>query len=119
PRGTLLPPWPNPGIRRVWPRHIAAPPPFRSVRPGTASEPAPAMSQSGCETGPIRPKSRTADRGGCQMADDEDEIILSELSDEDLVLQMHDDLYDGMKPEIEEGVNILLGRGWAPYDVLT
>ena len=50
---------------------------------------------------------------------DEDEIILSELSDDELVLQMHDDLYDGLKEEIEEGVNILLSRGWTPYDVLT
>lgn len=50
---------------------------------------------------------------------DEEEIILSELSDDDLVLQMMDDLYDGMKEEIEEGVNILLARGWLPYDVLT
>ena len=50
---------------------------------------------------------------------DEDDIILSELSDEDLTLQMHEDLYDGLAEEIEEGVNILLGRGWAPYDVLT
>ncbi len=50
---------------------------------------------------------------------DEDEIILSELNDEDLTLQMHDDLYDGMKEEIEEGVNILLARGWEPYRVLT
>jgi 5-methyltetrahydrofolate--homocysteine methyltransferase len=53
------------------------------------------------------------------MADDGDEIILSELSDEELVLQMHDDLYDGLKEEIEESVNILLERGWEPYDVLT
>ncbi|MEM7464154.1 MAG: B12-binding domain-containing protein [Pseudomonadota bacterium] len=53
------------------------------------------------------------------MADEEDEIILSELSDDDLVLQMHDDLYDGLKEEIEEGTNILLERGWTPYDVLT
>ena len=52
------------------------------------------------------------------MADDND-IILSELDDEELVLQMHDDLYDGLKEEIEEGVRILLDRGWAPYDVLT
>ena len=52
------------------------------------------------------------------MADEED-IILSELSDDELVLQMHDDLYDGLKEEIEEAVNILLGRGWVPYDVLT
>ena len=49
----------------------------------------------------------------------EDEIILSELSDEDLVLQMHDDLYDGLKEEIEEAVHILLDRKWTPYDVLT
>ena len=52
------------------------------------------------------------------MADNE-EIILSELSDEELVEQIHDDLYDGLKEEIEEGVNILLERGWVPYDVLT
>ncbi|MGJ8583465.1 MAG: corrinoid protein [Marinosulfonomonas sp.] len=50
---------------------------------------------------------------------DEDDIILSELSDDELTLQMHDDLYDGLKDEIIEGVNILLERGWEPYDVLT
>lgn len=50
---------------------------------------------------------------------DEDDIILSELNDEDLVAQMFDDLYDGMKEEIEEGVNILLERGWEPYRILT
>ena len=32
---------------------------------------------------------------------------------------MHDDLYDGLRDEVVEGVNILLGRGWTPYDVLT
>ncbi len=52
------------------------------------------------------------------MAEDDD-LILSELGDDDLVDQMHDDLYDGMKNEVVEGVNILLGRGWTPYDVLT
>jgi methanogenic corrinoid protein MtbC1 len=50
---------------------------------------------------------------------DEDEIILADLNDEDLVQQMFDDLYDGLREEIEEGVNILIGRGWIPYDVLT
>jgi 5-methyltetrahydrofolate--homocysteine methyltransferase len=50
---------------------------------------------------------------------DEDEIILSELPDEELVPQMHDDLYDGLRDEVVEGVNILLERGWTPYDVLT
>jgi methylmalonyl-CoA mutase cobalamin-binding domain/chain len=54
------------------------------------------------------------------MAEDqEDEIVLNELSDGELVEQMHDDLYDGLADEISEGTNILLGRGWAPYDVLT
>jgi len=53
------------------------------------------------------------------MAEEEDDIILSELSDEELVPQMFDDLYDGLKEEIEEGVNILLERGWAPYRILT
>ena len=52
------------------------------------------------------------------MAED-DEIILSELNDEDLVAQMFDDLYDGLREEIEEGVNILIERGWEPYRVLT
>lgn len=52
------------------------------------------------------------------MAEDDD-IILSELNDEELVAQMMDDLYDGLKDEIEEGVNLLLERGWTPYDVLT
>ncbi len=53
------------------------------------------------------------------MADEENEIVLSELDDEELTLQMHDDLYDGLREEIEEAVRILLDRGWAPYDVLT
>src|SRR5215831_11126343 len=52
------------------------------------------------------------------MADD-GELDLNSLSDDDLVQQMHDDLYDGLKEEIEEGVHILLGRGWTPYDTLT
>ena len=50
---------------------------------------------------------------------DEGELDLNSLSDDDLVQQMHDDLYDGLKEEIETGVRILLDRGWAPYEVLT
>ena len=50
---------------------------------------------------------------------DEGELDLRSLSDEDLVQQIHDDLYDGLKEEVEEGVNILLERGWAPYKTLT
>ena len=50
---------------------------------------------------------------------EEEDIILSELADDELVQQMHDDLYDGLKEEITEGTQILLDRGWMPYDVLT
>ena len=50
---------------------------------------------------------------------EEDDIVLAELSDEDLVLQMHDDLYDGLKEEIQEGTTILLDRGWSPEKVLS
>ena len=48
----------------------------------------------------------------------EAEIDLSALPDDELVTQMHDDLYDGLAPEIAEGTNILLGRGWTPDRVL-
>ncbi|TYC66910.1 cobalamin-binding protein [Stappia sp. BW2] len=50
---------------------------------------------------------------------DEDDIDLASLSDDELVEQMHDDLYDGLQEEILDAVNILLERGWAPYDILT
>ncbi len=49
----------------------------------------------------------------------DDELDLNALGDDELVEQMHDDLYDGLKQEVEESVRILLGRGWTPYDVLT
>ncbi|MFQ5466852.1 MAG: corrinoid protein [Kiloniellaceae bacterium] len=52
------------------------------------------------------------------MADDDD-LDLRSLNDQELVQQMHDDLYDGLREEIEEGVHILLERGWAPYEILT
>jgi len=48
-----------------------------------------------------------------------DDLDLNSLDDAELTAQMHDDLYDGLKPEIEEGVRILLGRNWTPYKVLT
>jgi 5-methyltetrahydrofolate--homocysteine methyltransferase len=49
---------------------------------------------------------------------DDQEIILSELPDEELVEQMHDDLYDGLAEEIAEGTQILLDRGWEATRVL-
>jgi 5-methyltetrahydrofolate--homocysteine methyltransferase len=53
------------------------------------------------------------------MAEEEDDLVLADLPDDELVAQMQDDLYDGLKDEIEEGTRILLDRGWTPYDVLT
>ena len=50
--------------------------------------------------------------------DDEEDIVLAELDDGELVEQMHDDLYNGLKEEIEEGTSILLERGWGPSRVL-
>ena len=49
---------------------------------------------------------------------DDEDIILADLSDDELVEQMHDDLYDGLKEEIEEGTNILLSRDWSAEKVL-
>ena len=46
------------------------------------------------------------------------DIDLNALSDDELTEQMHNDLYDGLAPEIVEGTNILLGRGWSATRVL-
>jgi 5-methyltetrahydrofolate--homocysteine methyltransferase len=48
----------------------------------------------------------------------DEEIDLSSLPDDELVAQMHDDLYDGLADEIVEGTNILLGRDWPADRVL-
>ena len=50
--------------------------------------------------------------------DDEEDIILAELNDDELIEQMHDDLYNGLKEEIMEGTDLLLERGWTPDKVL-
>lgn len=50
---------------------------------------------------------------------DEEDIILADLSDEDLIPQIHDDLYDGLTEEIEAATHILLDRGWSAEDVLS
>ena len=52
------------------------------------------------------------------MSDADDDLDLSALNDEDLVAQMHDDLYDGMASEIAEGTNLLLARGWSAQKLL-
>ena len=46
------------------------------------------------------------------------EFDLRSLADDELVEQVHDDLYNGMKPEVEEATRIFLERGWGPDKVL-
>ncbi len=48
----------------------------------------------------------------------DEDVVLAELSDDDLTAQMHDDLYDGLADEIVEGTEILLERGWDASKVL-
>ena len=48
----------------------------------------------------------------------DDEIVLADLPDEELVKQMHDDLYDGLAEEIAECTQILLDRDWPADKVL-
>jgi 5-methyltetrahydrofolate--homocysteine methyltransferase len=50
---------------------------------------------------------------------DQDDLDLRSLDDDELVAQMQDDLYDGLRDEVVEGVEILLERDWLPYKVLT
>ena len=54
------------------------------------------------------------------MSDEQmdDDLDLNELNDDELVEQMHDDLYDGLRDEIVEGTEILLTRNWSPEKVL-
>ncbi len=42
----------------------------------------------------------------------------NELSDDDLWLQLQDDLYDGMKPEVAAATKEALDRGFSPQEVL-
>jgi methylmalonyl-CoA mutase cobalamin-binding domain/chain len=48
----------------------------------------------------------------------EGEFDLNSLSDAELVEQVHDDLYNGLKTEIEQATRIFLARGWGPERVL-
>lgn len=52
------------------------------------------------------------------VEEQDEELVLSELDDSELVEQMHDDLYDGLRDEIIEGTQLLLERGWAADKVL-
>ncbi len=51
-------------------------------------------------------------------ADADDDLDLSTLDDDELVEQVHDDLYNGLRNEVVEATNIFLARGWGPDKVL-
>ena len=48
----------------------------------------------------------------------EPEFDLNSLNDEELAEQVHDDLYNGLKVEVEQATHIYLKRGWSPERVL-
>lgn len=48
----------------------------------------------------------------------EEEFDLNDLADDELVEQMHDDLYNGLREEVVESTEILLARGWSSSRVL-
>src|SRR3984893_2188184 len=48
----------------------------------------------------------------------EGEFDLASLNDEELSEQLHDDLYNGLKPEVEEATRIFLKRDWSAERVL-
>ena len=48
----------------------------------------------------------------------EGEFDLGQLNDEELTEQVHDDLYNGLKTEVEEATRIFLKRGWSAERVL-
>jgi methylmalonyl-CoA mutase cobalamin-binding domain/chain len=50
--------------------------------------------------------------------DYDDDLDLSTLPDDELVEQMHDDLYNGLKEEVAEGTQIFLDRGWDANKIL-
>jgi methylmalonyl-CoA mutase cobalamin-binding domain/chain len=47
-----------------------------------------------------------------------DEFDLASLNDQELTEQVHDDLYNGLKDEVEEATHILLKRNWSAERVL-
>ena len=47
-----------------------------------------------------------------------DDFDLASLNDEELTEQVHDDLYNGLKTEVEEATHLFLSRGWSAERVL-
>ena len=52
------------------------------------------------------------------MTDANDDLDLNTLEDDELIDQVHNDLYDGLRTEVVQATDILLGRGWGPERVL-
>ena len=52
------------------------------------------------------------------MPEAEEEFDLRSLDDTELAEQVHDDMYNGLKDEVEQATHIFLERGWAPERVL-
>ncbi|HEY8266816.1 MAG TPA: B12-binding domain-containing protein [Steroidobacteraceae bacterium] len=52
------------------------------------------------------------------MPESEEEFDLRTLDDTELAEQVHDDMYNGLKAEVEQATHIFLERGWAPERVL-
>jgi methylmalonyl-CoA mutase cobalamin-binding domain/chain len=48
----------------------------------------------------------------------EEAFDLNSLNDQELTEQVHDDLYNGLKEEVEEATHIFLSRGWSAEKVL-
>src|SRR3984893_6940324 len=62
------------------------------------------------------PKSRLEISTMAESADTE--FNLRDINDQTLTEQVHDDLYNGLKAEVEEATHILLERGWNAEKVL-
>ena len=53
-----------------------------------------------------------------EVMDDGKDVVLADLPDDELVEQIHDDMYDGLAEEVDEGTRILLDLGWSANRVL-
>ena len=72
-----------------------------------------AASREACQALTIR--QRTIEHGDRAA---EGEFNLRDLNDQELTEQVHDDLYNGLKAEVEEATHIFLERGWSAEKVL-
>jgi methylmalonyl-CoA mutase cobalamin-binding domain/chain len=71
--------------------------------------------------GVVAPRTGTYDARMADTVTDQassDTFDLRDLNDQELVEQVHDDLYNGLKIEVEEATHIFLERGWSAEKVL-